>query len=81
MQFGLKNSLGTFQRVMDLIKATVKCRYALVLFDDTVALSKTPEDHIGYTRLVLGLLKDDGVTVKLEKRAFFTNQIDYLGHV
>lgn len=34
-----------------------------------------------HTRMVLRLLKDVGVTLKLQKRAFFTNKVDYSGHI
>lgn len=44
-------------------------------------LSKTPEQHIEYVRIVLSLLNSADVTLKIENCSFFTNIIDYLGHV
>ena len=81
MPFGLRNAPGTFQRAIDVILAQVRWQYSLVYLDDIVVFSKTGEEHIDHVRSVLSLLADAGVTLKLKKCFFFTDKIDYLGHV
>lgn len=79
MPFRLRNAPGTFQRTMDFILSTVKWRFALVYFDDIAVFSKSPEEYIEHVRHVFTLLSDAAITLKLKKRCFFTDTIDYLG--
>lgn len=44
-------------------------------------LSRTLEEYINHTGMVLWLRRDAGVPFKLKKCAFFTNRIDYLDHI
>jgi len=81
MPFGLKNAPATFQRVMDVILSSVRWQFALVYLDDIFVFSTTVEDHFDHVRTVLGLLKDAGVTLRLDKCHFFSEAVDYLGHV
>ena len=81
MPFGLKNAPATFQRAIDVILSSVKWQFALVYLDDIVIFSPKPEEHIEHVKKVLMLLQDAGVTIKLRKCFFFTDNIDYLGHV
>lgn len=73
MPFGLRNTPATFQRNMGIILSSVMWQFALIYLNDIAVFSKTPEDHIEHTGKVLTLLRDFGVTLKLNKCAFFTN--------
>lgn len=61
--------------------STVKWQYAFVYIDDIVKLSRFPEENIKHAVMVLWLLKNADVVAKLQKCAFLTNNINYLGHV
>lgn len=77
----MKSGQATFQPVMNIILSRVNWQFALVYFDDIVIFSKTPHEHAAYTKRFSKLLKKNSVTLKLKKSAFFTNRIDYFGHV
>lgn len=81
MPFGLRNAPKTFRRTMVIILSTVKWQIALVYLDDIVVFSRTPEKHIYHVQHVLTLLNNARATLKLKKCKFFTDTIDYLGHV
>lgn len=66
---------------MDGIFASVPWQFAVVYMDDIVVFSKLPKNHIEQGRCVLRKLYKAGVTLKLKKGKFFTETIDYLGHV
>lgn len=72
---------ATFQRVMDVVLSSLKCKFAPVFFDDIVIISWTLRVHINHTRLVLSHLKQAGVTLKMKYCTLFTKKIDYLGYV
>lgn len=80
MPFRLRNAPGTFQKRIDLILSTVKWQLALVYLNDIAIFSKTPERHINHVRTVLAILRGTGVTLELQKYAFFTSSITYLRH-
>lgn len=81
ISFGLKNAQGTFQQAMDVIQALVKWQTALVYQNDIVIFSKTPEAHIANVKQGLKLLHTTETALKLEKWRFFTDIVEYLGHV
>lgn len=61
MPFGLKNALGTFQRVIYVILATVKWQYALVYFKDVIILSYNVQQNLKTFSMVLCLFSNTGV--------------------
>ena len=81
MPFGLRNAPATFQRAMDVILASVRWQVALVYLDDVIIFSKSYRAHLEHVATVLSLLKSAGVTLKLAKCHFFSQEVDYLGHV
>lgn len=81
MPLGLRNVPGAFHKPMDVIPSTVRLQYALVYIDDTVIFSGAPQKHIGHVCKILTLLRDAGVSPKLKKCKFFTEIIDYVGHI
>lgn len=66
---------------MDVILSTIRWQYALVYLDDVIVYSRSIEAHLDHVYSVLQLLKDAGVTLQLKKCQFFTDNVDYLGHV
>lgn len=81
MPIGLMNAPGTIQRTMEGILASIKWQFALVYLDDIFIFSKVPEKHVNHFKHMLTLPQRAGVTSKLEKCSFFTDTINYLGHV
>lgn len=81
MPFGLKNAPSTFQRVIYVTLSTSRWKNALIYLDDIVIFSKFVEEHMTHLRKVLTLLATSRVTLKNNKCRFFSNTIDYLGHV
>lgn len=72
---------ATMRRVMIIILFSVKWQLALVYRKDTVIFFKAPQENIAHTNMVLILLKEASVALSLKNFAFFTNPIDYLGHL
>lgn len=56
-------------------------QFRVAYLDETVILSKSPEQHIDHIRKVLTLGKEAGVTLKLKQCRFFTEIFDYSRHV
>ena len=78
--FGLKNAPATFQRAVNIILSRVKWQYALVYIDDVIIYSNSIEKHFEHVHHVLSLLRQAGITLRLQKYNFFTESVDYLGH-
>jgi Reverse transcriptase (RNA-dependent DNA polymerase) len=83
MPFGLRNAPSTFQRAMDVILSGVrwqKC-YCVCYLDDIIVLSSSMESHVEDLDKVLSLLRNAGVSLRLDKCHFFRRRVNYLGHV
>ena len=76
--FGLRNSGATFQRLMDSIFCDVP--FCVVFVDDILIFSKSCEDHVVHLRVVLQLLRDNGLIVRPDKCVFGAEAVDFLGH-
>ena len=80
MFFGLTNSLATFQTMMneifhDLILEGVVCVY----IDNILIYTKTREEHLRITRIVLERLRMHKLYLKHKKCTFEQERIEYLG--
>lgn len=81
MPLRLPNAPGTFQRTTDVALSEVKQQFRLECLDDVGILSRGPTEHIIDVRKVITLLNNAGVSLKLKKRRFFTEAIDYLRYI
>ena len=81
MPFGLCNAPSTFQRLMQRMFGDQQCQSLLLYLDDIVIYSSSVDQHLQRLELVLGRLHQEGLKVKLEKCAFFKQEVSYLGHV
>ena len=81
MPFGLTNAPATFQRALDILLARFKWKHCLIYLDDVIIHSRDVESHIRHVDEILGALRRAGVSLKLRKCSFFTNEVKYLGHV
>jgi predicted aspartyl protease len=77
MFFGLTNSPGTFQEMMnDIFKDMPN---VIVYLDDILIFSKNQNEHRKIVREVLKRLKDNDLFLKPEKCEFEKSSIEYLG--
>jgi Reverse transcriptase (RNA-dependent DNA polymerase) len=81
MPFGLRNAPSTFQRAMDIILSGVRWQKCLSYLDDITVFSSSIESHVEDLDKVLSLLRDSGVSSRLDKCHFFSGRVNYLGHV
>jgi hypothetical protein len=49
--------------------------------DDILIFSIDEKKHINHLKTILSILKDNNLSINLEKSQFFKNQILFLGHV
>lgn len=64
MRSGVNNAPGIFQRVVDLILAKMKWRYALVYRHEVTIFSKTAVKHLDHARSVLKLWSEAVITLE-----------------
>ena len=79
LPFGLSSSPGVFQSFM--CKVLDNIPGVIVYQDDLLLMSKNNDSHKILVRKVLNTLKDAGLKLNYEKCSFFTDKIDYLGHI
>jgi hypothetical protein len=79
--FGLTNAPATFQRAMNKIFSKHIGKFVLVYLDDILVMSRTPEEHEQHLRIVLQILRENGLKAKLSKCEFNEAELHFLGHV
>jgi len=79
--FGLTNAPATFQRAMNKIFSKHIGKFVLVYLDDILVLSRAPEEHEQHLRIVLQILRENGLKAKLCKCEFNKAELHFLGHV
>ena len=79
--FGLTNAPATFQRAMNKIFSKHIGKFVLVYLDDILVMSRTPEEHEQHLRIVLQILRENGLKAKLSKCKFNKAELHFLGHV
>jgi len=81
MPFGLTNAPATFQRALDIILSGLKWQICLVYLDDIIIFSANAEHYVKDVDTVLHRLREAGVTLNLEKCAWFSDEGESLGHI
>jgi RNase H-like domain found in reverse transcriptase/Reverse transcriptase (RNA-dependent DNA polymerase) len=66
---------------MDAILSRVRCQKCLCYLDDIIFFSSSIESHVEDMDKVLSLLRDAGVSIRLDKSHFFRRHVNYPGHV
>ena len=79
MPFGLSNSPGTFQRVMDLVLRGLTWKSCLVYIDDIIVYSKTFGEHLIHLQQVFDALTTAGLRLSAKKSILGCHEVDYLG--
>ena len=80
MPFGLRNGPAVFQRLMDNLLHRDK-EYSQVYIDDIAIFSATWEEHCQQIDVVLGRLKQAGLTAKVAKCQWAQTRVEFLGHI
>ncbi|KAL0810525.1 hypothetical protein ABMA28_010646 [Loxostege sticticalis] len=78
MPFGLANAPSVFQKTINKMLKDVK-NEALAFMDDIIVPADSIQQGMERLKIVLGLIKAAGLTLKLSKCNFFSKVIDYLG--
>ena len=80
MPFGLCNAPASFQRLMDLVLASLQWSECLVYLDDVIIIGNF-EEHLQNLRSVLQQLRESKLKLKPSKCYFFKTEVEYLGHI
>ncbi len=80
MPFGLRNAPATFQRMMDRLFGEM-ASFAKVYIDDIAVFSQDWSTHIQHLKRVLDKLKEEGLTIHLEKAHIGYKTCSFLGHI
>eukprot|EP00833_Pecoramyces_ruminatium_P011005 jgi/Orpsp1_1/1185037/evm.model.c7180000092080.1 len=81
MPFGLTNAPAVFQRFINFVLSDFINDFVVVYLDDILIYSRSLEEHRIHVKKVLGALRENQLTVKLEKCVFHVTEIEFLGHV
>lgn len=63
-----------------MILSRFKWKTCSVYLDDVIIYSNNIKDHLKHVEEILSCLNDAGITLKLKKCEFFTNNVHYLGY-
>ena len=81
LPMGLASAPGAFQNLMELILSGLSYEIALVYLDDIIIFGRSFKEHIQRLELVFKRLADSGLKIKGTKCKFFSQKIQFLGHV
>jgi hypothetical protein len=81
MPFGLTNAPATFQSLMNDIFRDMLDICVVVYLDDILIYSKNDQDHEEHVRQALQRLREHKLYARPSKCTFFTDTVEYLGHV
>ena len=81
MPFGLTNAPATFQALMDSVLKPLIGHCVIVYLDDILIFSATFENHEKHVLQVAQALADNQLVANPSKCSFFTQEIEYLGHI
>ncbi|CAG4966949.1 unnamed protein product [Colias eurytheme] len=79
MPFGLANAPSVFQRAMHKILNKARLSYVIVYMDDVLIPARCFDEALQRLEEVLNLLKEGGLTLKMQKCKFMFDKLDFLG--
>ncbi|KAL0189919.1 hypothetical protein M9458_017018, partial [Cirrhinus mrigala] len=81
MPFGLSNSPGVFQALVNDVLRDMVDRFIYVYLDDILIFSSSLQEHVQHVRRVLQRLLENGLFVKAEKCDFHAQSVPFLGYI
>ena len=81
MPFSLKNALSTFQRAMGEILKHVLGICSEVYIDNIIIYSENEEEHADHVQTVFNLIRQEGLSMKIEKCFFGVKSMALLGYI
>ena len=81
MPFELTDEPATFQLALDTVLSRFKWKTCLVYIDDIIIYWKSVDEHIRHVDEILTTLKVAEITLKMKKCNFFSDKVEYLGHL
>jgi len=81
LPFGLMKAPATFQRALDIILSGLKWQICRIYLNDVIIFFANEKQHVKGVDTVLHRLREAGVTLKLEKCTWFSDEVKYLGHI
>jgi len=81
MPFGVTNAPAMFMDYMNRIFRPFLDMFVVVFIDNILIYSRTQEEHAEHLRLMLGILREKQLYAKLSKYEFWTEEVQFLGHV
>ncbi|GJP69722.1 hypothetical protein CLOP_g722 [Closterium sp. NIES-67] len=81
MPFGLTNAPATFQAEMNHILRPLLDECVVVYLDDILIYSRDMKQHVEHLRRVFEILRRERFYVKLSKREFALEKVQFLGHM
>ena len=81
LPFGLKTSIASFTRCIDLVLGPEIRAFTTVYVDDLLIASESYEQHLRHLDMVLNRLKEAGITTNMAKSKFCRDEVKFLGHV
>jgi hypothetical protein len=81
MPMGLCNSVGTFQRMVDLVFKDLINKSLVAYIDDLNCFSKTLEDHLIDLEKLFNCVRIANLKLNISKCFFFKDKLNFLGYV
>ena len=81
MPQGVTNGPATFSALMQNIFSDIIDKYFISYLDDMLIYSKNQDQHIEHCKSVFNILRKHKIYCQLAKCKFFTNEVNFLGHV
>ncbi|KAI2659925.1 Transposon Tf2-9 polyprotein [Labeo rohita] len=81
MPFGLSNSPGVFQALVNDVLRDMVDQFIYVYLDDILIFSSSLQEHVQHVRRVLQRLLENGLFVKAEKCDFHAQSVPFLGYI
>lgn len=80
MPFGISNGPAVFQRLMNTILGNLRFGRIVCYMDDLLIATETIDENVLCLETVLNIFVKNGLTINLEKCAFFKKKITFLGY-
>ena len=78
--FGLTNTPGVFQAVINNVFRHLINKSVLIYMDGILVFSKTKQEHLQHLEQVLKILQTNHLTAKMSKCHFFREKLQSLGY-